>query len=109
MPERLVRLARTEEIPEMRSRLFKLEGEEIAVWRVGGNFYAINNVCPHQHFSKLHEGTLDGLFLTCPMHGWTFSLEDGHARTGNGRARVYKLRIEHGEILIGVPLEPESA
>ena len=104
-----VRLARVDEIPERKSRLFRVDGEEIAVWRVDGKFYAIHNVCPHQHFSKLHEGTLEGLLLTCPMHGWTFSLEDGHATTGNGRAKVYRLQVERGEILIGVPLEPKSA
>ncbi len=104
MPGEFVRVASVREIAENRCRLVSVDGEDIAVWRIGGRFYAINNVCPHQHFSKLNEGTLDGLFLTCPMHGWTFSLEDGRAKTGDGRAKVYRVLVENGEILVGAPL-----
>ena len=105
MDGEFVRVARCSEVPERRSKLIHLEGEEIALWRVNGKFYAINNVCPHQHFSKLHEGTLDGLYVTCPMHGWSFCLEDGHPKLGNGRSSVYRVRVEGGDILVEKPLQ----
>jgi len=92
---------RAEEIPRKRCRLVSIDDTEIAVWHLAdGEFRAINNVCPHQHFSKLHEGTLDGTFLTCPMHGWTFDLDDGKERTGNGRATVYPLVIDGGDLYL---------
>ena len=96
-------MAHSSEIGERRSKLIRLEGEEIALWRVGGKLYAINNVCPHQHFSMLHQGTLSGVHLTCPMHGWTFSLEDGLPKTGNGRAKVYQVRVEGEDVLVEKP------
>lgn len=99
-----VKVARFSEIGERRSRLVKLEGEEIALWRVDGKIYAINNVCPHQHFSMLHQGTLDGVYLTCPMHGWAFSLEDGVPRTGNGKARTYQVKLEGDDVYVEMPL-----
>jgi 3-phenylpropionate/trans-cinnamate dioxygenase ferredoxin subunit len=98
-----VRVARFSEIPERRSKLIKVDDQEIAVWRVQGKLYAINNVCPHQHFALLHQGTLDGIHLTCPMHGWTFSLEDGKATTGNGRAKVYQVKVEGDIVFVERP------
>jgi len=100
-----VRVARCSEIPERRSKLVHVEGEEIALWCVNGKFYAINNVCPHQHFSKLHEGTLEGLYVTCPMHGWSFCLEDGLPQLGNGKARVYRVKVEGGDVLVEKPVQ----
>lgn len=98
-----VKVARFSEIGERRSKRIKVEGEEIALWRVDGRIYAINNVCPHQHFSMLHQGALDGVFLTCPMHGWTFSLVDGTPRTGNGRARTYAVKVEGDDVYVEMP------
>jgi len=99
-----IRVARTSDIAERRCKLVHVEGEEIAVWHVGGRFYALNNVCPHQHFSSLHQGTLDGLYVTCPMHGWSFCLEDGLPKFGNGRARVYQVRVVGEEIFVEKPI-----
>jgi nitrite reductase/ring-hydroxylating ferredoxin subunit len=78
---------------------------QIALWRVEGKIYAINNVCPHQHFSKLNEGTLEGLYVTCPMHGWSFCLEDGQSKSGGGRARVYQVQLKGEEIFLEKPAE----
>ena len=101
MPSDFVRVASFSEIPERRCKLISVNDEDIVLWKVDGRIYAMNNVCPHQHFSKLHEGTLEGLFLTCPMHGWTFSLETGMARGGNGRARVYEVRVQGQDVYVG--------
>lgn len=95
-----VKVARTSDLPERRGKLVHLEGEEIALWRVETKIYAINNVCPHQHFSMLHQGTIEGIYLTCPMHGWTFCLQDGRPKIGDGRARVYHVKVEGENVLV---------
>jgi NAD(P)H-dependent nitrite reductase small subunit len=98
-----IRVARMADLKDKRGTLVRVEGEEVALWRVEGKVYAINNVCPHQHFSMLHQGSLDGLHVTCPMHGWSFSLEDGRAQSGNGRAKVYRVKQEGDVVLIEKP------
>lgn len=98
-----VRVAHETDIPNRRSKLVQLEGEQIAIWRVDGHFYAVNAVCPHQHITSLHQGTLDREHLTCPMHGWSFSLVTGQAVTGDGCAKVYQVKVERGHILIEKP------
>jgi nitrite reductase/ring-hydroxylating ferredoxin subunit len=104
MDTEFVKVASVSDIPERRSRLVHVEGEEIALWRVNGCIYAINNICPHQHTPALHQGTLDGIKLTCPMHGWTYSLDTGVATFGSGRAKVYEVRIESEDVLIEKPI-----
>jgi len=98
-----LKVARSSDLHNHCGKLVHVEGEEIALWRVDGKTYAINNVCPHQHFSTLHQGTLDGLHVTCPMHGWTFSLEDGNPRFGNGRAKTYQVKVVGEDVFVEKP------
>jgi NAD(P)H-dependent nitrite reductase small subunit len=93
MNDRYVRVAKVSAIPDGRSKRIKMEDEEIALWHVRGKFYAINNVCAHQHFANLHQGILEGLLVSCPMHGWTYSLETGEATIGSGRVRTYAVKV----------------
>ncbi len=99
-----VKVARASDIPERRSKLIHLENEQIALWHVNGRFYAINNVCPHQHIPALHKGTLSGDKVTCPMHGWTYSLETGVAEFGDGKVKTYKVKIEGEDIFVEKPM-----
>ena len=65
-------------LPTLRRRTLRCsDNHEIALWRVRGKFYAIGNVCSHQHFSELHRGILSGLTVACPMHGWTIRSKRG--------------------------------
>jgi 3-phenylpropionate/trans-cinnamate dioxygenase ferredoxin component len=98
-----IKVARTSDIPDRRSKRVRLEGEEIALWNVGGTFYAVSNICSHQHIAALHQGSLNGLMLTCPMHGWTYSLETGHAVSGNGRVRTYRVKVEGEDLFVEKP------
>jgi nitrite reductase/ring-hydroxylating ferredoxin subunit len=102
-----VRVARLSDIAEGRSARVKLGGDEIALWHVRGRVYAIGNVCSHQHFSELHHGILSGLTVSCPMHGWTYSLETGIAVTGSGRVRTYPVIVEGDGIYIEQPVGEE--
>ena len=53
-----------------------VEGKEILVARVGINYYAAANRCPHMG-GDLSTGTLEGTVITCPRHGSQFELRDG--------------------------------
>jgi nitrite reductase (NADH) small subunit len=103
MPLQFVKVARTADIPERRSRLIHIDGEEIALWHVNGKFFAISNICSHQHISALHQGALNGMNVTCPMHGWTYSLETGVAAFGNGRVKTYQVKVEAGAVFVEKP------
>lgn len=58
----------------------QVNGTTLAIFKYDGEFFAIQNTCPHQGAS-LHLGDIedfDGtLCVSCPRHKWPFSLEDG--------------------------------
>ena len=49
---------------------------EILLARLGDNYYAADNRCPHMS-ARLSQGKLDGTIVTCPRHGSQFDLSDG--------------------------------
>lgn len=79
-----------------------VEGRAIAVFNVGGKFYAIDNTCVHRG-GPLGEGALEGTEVTCPWHGWTYDVTSGQC-TLNPQARVasYKVKEEGEDILVSV-------
>jgi 3-phenylpropionate/trans-cinnamate dioxygenase ferredoxin subunit len=48
----------------------------IAVFNVGGTFYAIDDTCTHQDAS-LADGWLEGCTVECPLHASCFDLRTG--------------------------------
>ncbi len=97
------KVATLDELREEGGRLVVVDGEDVALFKRGGMIFAIQNVCAHQHFSKLHEGEVDGLTVTCPMHGWTYSLVTGKAINGDGKVRRYDVNIEGNDVYIESP------
>jgi len=104
MPPVYTKVARLSELREKRGRKVTVGDDEIALWRINGVVYAINNVCSHQHISAMHDGILEGLTVACPMHGWTYSLETGEPVFGNGRIKTFRVKIEGDEVYIELPV-----
>ena len=51
-------------------------GIPIAIYRIGDDFYAMEDTCPHAG-SALSEGTLSGTVITCPSHGYDYDVRTG--------------------------------
>ena len=62
-----VRVAGTSEIPVGKMKAVEVEGNDILIANVNGNYYAINNKCGHAG-GNLSQGVLDGNVVTCPNH-----------------------------------------
>src|ERR1051326_686726 len=97
-----VEVARVDEIHEQRGTLVCVEGEEIAIFKREGQYFAMSNVCAHQHFSKLHQGQIEGFSVTCPMHGWTFDVRTGRAVSGEGRVACYDVKVIDQSLLVNI-------
>lgn len=107
---RFVKVAEVSDFTVKKSKRVTLENVDIALFAVGDQFHAVQNDCPHQHFSALHEGILHQNEITCPMHGWTFDLATGKATVGGGRLKTYAVKLIGNEIHIEAPTgEPEWA
>jgi len=86
---------------DRRPRAVAVNGLDVVVIRVDGDILAFENSCPHQHFSLLHQGTIEGCSITCPMHGWTFDMKSGNATNGNGKLKMMPAKCAEGSVWIG--------
>ena len=57
-------------------KLVEAGGQNIAIFNLGGRFYAIENTCPHRG-GPLSEGMMAGEEVICPWHGSRFNLKTG--------------------------------
>jgi 3-phenylpropionate/trans-cinnamate dioxygenase ferredoxin subunit len=71
-------VAKTSDIPAERVAVFQVGDHEVAVCNVGGQFYAIDDLCTHDGGS-LDQGELEGDEIECPRHGARFNVTTGEA------------------------------
>ncbi len=100
---RLVTVGRVEDLPEGRGATVELHGgKELALYRVGGRFYAIENFCPHKG-APLADGQLTGHAVECDWHGWRFDLRSGACvNRPSEPVETYEVVVEDGWIKIRV-------
>jgi nitrite reductase/ring-hydroxylating ferredoxin subunit len=93
-----------ESIGEGERRLIDAHGQPVGVFRVGGQWYAISNSCLHRG-GPVCSGTLEGLVLTCPWHGYQYDLPTGQLLLDRSTAlQTYQVRVEDGNVYIEVPI-----
>lgn len=98
-------VARTTEIVSGRARVVFLRGIEIALFNVNGDFYAVDNLCPHEG-GPLVAGTVGGRVLTCPWHRWQFDLKTGCSPVNPAiHVQTYPVQIEDERIKIGMAVD----
>ena len=94
------KVAKVSEVKPGEGKVVVAGGKEIALFNVGGQFCAMDNVCPHQG-GPLGEGMLDGEEITCPWHGWTFNVKDGSCTFNpNVSIPVFQVNVEGEDVLI---------
>ena len=103
-------VAKVGDIPAGEGRAFPVDGTVVAIFNVGGEYTAINDVCPHMGAS-LAEGYVEGVSVTCPWHAWRFSVKDG-AWLDNPRSKIanacYAVRVVGDEIQVQLAAAPAS-
>jgi nitrite reductase/ring-hydroxylating ferredoxin subunit len=88
-----------EDVAEGCGRAVVVEGREIALFRLHGEFYAIDNMCPHRGGSLGH-GALEGEEVVCPIHGWRFNIKTGRQAMTSG-VESHPVRVDGNEIMVG--------
>ncbi len=85
--------------------LLEIDGQGIALFNIAGEFFAIADVCSHDD-GPVAEGELEAYEIICPRHGARFDLRTGKALTLPAVVDIpaYPVRVEGGEILIGLPV-----
>ncbi len=77
-------------------------GTAVAMFNVGGAFYAIGNTCLHRG-GPLGQGFLEGPTVTCPWHNWTYDVSTGENVVNHDlKVPCYPTRVEDGQVLVQV-------
>lgn len=97
-----------------------IDEEEVAVMRIEGDIYAVQNRCPHRGApvsagdvsheisaeqeklgKRYDEVFTDNLVLTCPWHGYEFDLETGeHAGHCTPQLTTLDVVVDDGDIYV---------
>lgn len=78
------------------------QGKSICIVGYEGKIYALSARCPHAG-EDLSRGWCSEGKLVCPVHRFSYSLENGRGSTGQGDyVRTYPVKISNGNIYIGI-------
>ena len=98
------------EIPLRGARVVKAPTGCVAVFRtIENEVFALNDACPHKS-GPLSQGIVHGRSVTCPLHNWVISLEDGNARGADvGATPTHSTRIVEGRVQLLISANRSSA
>lgn len=99
-------------------RIVEVNGRNIGIFNVDGDYYALHNRCPHMG-GNLCEGPVTGTTLytektefvygrhdeivRCGWHGWEYEIKTGKCLVHDRlRVRTYKVTIEEGQLILHV-------
>ena len=93
----------TRQLPPGQAAAFDVEGVRIAVFNVGGTYYAIDDTCPHAG-APLSSGYVDGTRVGCPWHGADFCLKSGAVLSppARGPVRTYPVFLQGTDLQVEV-------
>jgi nitrite reductase (NADH) small subunit len=71
-----VRVGRVSDFAPGAGKMVVVAGRHVALFRLGDEFFAIDNLCLHRA-GPLCDGQIDNGVVTCPWHGWSYEIRTG--------------------------------
>jgi len=97
-----VRAIAVADLPPGQATEVTVEGEQVALFNVGGTFHALVNRCPHRG-GPLGQGFLDGVEVSCPWHNWTFDVSTGeNVVSAEMKVPRHEVKVEDGQVFVKV-------
>lgn len=94
-------LCNVDDVEDDEAHVGDVDGTSVAVFYIDGEYFAIDNTCPHQG-GPLNEGKVENECVYCPWHGWEFDLESGEHVQGKASATTYDVNVEDDGIYVTV-------
>ena len=109
MSESLVSVCPASEIPENSVKRFEVGSNVLAVYNIGGSFYATDNECTHGAAS-LADGILEGDVIECTLHFGAFNVRTGEAVQAPCFVplRTYKVEVKDGQVVVDLDKSAEE-
>jgi metal-sulfur cluster biosynthetic enzyme/nitrite reductase/ring-hydroxylating ferredoxin subunit len=98
------------ELADPGKTLVEIDGEMIALFHVGGEYFALDDVCTHDG-GPLADGDLVDHTIACPRHGAKFDIRTGGALTMPAvrATRAHRVKLEDGGVWVAVGDSPASS
>jgi nitrite reductase (NADH) small subunit len=116
-------VAEASDLPAGERLVVELEGREIGIFNVEGDYYAYTNWCAHQA-GPCCEGSLtgtseaefddeslevelswtkEGEILNCPWHGWEYDIKNGECLSRSGVKLIsHQVSVEDDQIIVSL-------
>jgi nitrite reductase/ring-hydroxylating ferredoxin subunit len=97
-------VVKTKDLPDAAMIDFEKGGFQIAVYNVGGAYFATENICTHA-YAKLTDGWLEGNEIECPLHGGRFDVKTGQALNSplTCNVKTFPVRVNGEEVEVLLP------
>ena len=97
------KVATAAEVPPGQAKQVDAGGKKIALFNVGGAYYAIDDTCPHRG-GPLSQGSIEGETVTCPWHRSKFDIKTGAVLTPPAATGVasYRVRVSGLDVEVEV-------
>lgn len=99
-----IKVCSLSELPNNSQKIVPLGPHKVALFHFNHEISAIANACLHKAGPLglgLVENKYDGLYVTCPWHGWEYNIKTGSAPPGyKDQQAVYEVKVENDNILI---------
>ena len=84
-------------------RHVEMGGQEIAVYNVGGEYFATSDRCTHMR-ARLSDGYITAGVVECPLHFGKFDIRTGRALSPPCKLDLatYPVEVRGGSIFIGL-------
>jgi len=94
------------DLPDGKRIFVEIDNLPIVVFRVGGELFAIADVCSHDD-GPLGDGEVEGHEIVCPRHGARFDLRNGKVLSLPAVVNIpaYPVRVIDRQIEVGLPKE----
>ena len=98
-----VKVAKEADLKEGEGKVVEANGLQIALFKKGGKFFALDNACLHAG-GPIGEGSLDEEeFVMCPWHGWRYNIHNGENDFDETlKLKTYNTKVLGGEVLVEI-------
>jgi len=100
---RRVHVGQVTDVPAGEGRVVEADGKALALFNVGGVFYALDNACSHRG-GPLGEGEIEGTVAVCPWHAWRWDVKTG-ANVNNPAVKMacFPVTLDGDSVFVELP------
>ncbi len=92
------------DLPSGSMKQILVHGKPVALARVDGQVFAVDDTCSHEECSLANEGFLDGSRIVCGCHGAQFDATTGKVMSLPATTNLssYETKIENGDVYVKI-------